>query len=173
MAVVLDSIVEVVGSAAGEHAVTIAAKTRTRARGAICYSNDRCGQQVRKILAREPAGDYPCKPQILDLPVGDIAMRKDGDLGQPLVGPIDWGAYDGNLVEQTISVMLLMDRERGWQRQASSGDAGVDVAIRIVGRGFEVSQIKSYTGPLTSNRKKEIERSLKSVIEGPELPGRL
>lgn len=92
-------------------------------------------------------------------------------MGQPVVGPIDWGAHDGNLVEQTISVMLLKDHDRGWRRQASSGDAGVDVAIPIVGNGFEVSQIKSYTGPLTSKRKKEIERSLKSVIEGPELPG--
>ncbi len=65
-----------------------------------------------------------------------------------LLGPIDWGAHDGGLVERAISVMLLQART-GWRRQASQGDAGVDVAYPTEG-GFAVDQIKSFTSRLTT-----------------------
>ncbi len=87
----------------------------------------------------------------------------------PIVGPIDWGAHDGEFVERVLSVMLLRDRG-GWRRGSSAGDQGVDVAYPV-GGGYQVDQIKSFTGKLTSNRKVQIERSLSKVIEAPELPG--
>lgn len=86
-----------------------------------------------------------------------------------LVGPVDWGAHDGTLVERILSIMLLREHRGGWRRNPSQGDAGVDLAIPIPG-GFEVIQIKSYTGLLTSRRKSDIAESLRRVVEDPELP---
>ncbi len=85
-------------------------------------------------------------------------------------GPIDWGAHDPDLVERVLAVMLLQERPRAWRRERSKGDAGVDVADVVKG-GFEVLQIKSFTGSLTSRRKTDIENSFKSALAGGALDG--
>lgn len=82
------------------------------------------------------------------------------------VGPIDWGAHP-SLTERAFAVMLLQDG-RGWRRQPSQGDAGVDV-VRPLGDGYEVIQIKSHVSALTSGQKKKIEKSLHQVVAEPEL----
>lgn len=83
-------------------------------------------------------------------------------------GPIDWGAHDADLVERVLSVMLLQERPRAWRRERSRGDAGVDVADPV-DLGYDVFQIKSFTGSLSSRRKTDIERSYKAVLAGGEL----
>jgi hypothetical protein len=75
---------------------------------------------------------------------------------------IDWGAHDGDLVERVIAVMLQQERPRSWRRRASRGDAGVDI-LEPVGDAFDIYQVKSYTGPLTSKRKTDIKNSLERV----------
>lgn len=87
----------------------------------------------------------------------------------PVVGAIDWGSHDGGLVERALSVLLLREKP-GWRREASSGDRGVDIAYPHSG-GYQVDQVKGFTGQLTANRKGQIERSLAKVIDDPELPG--
>lgn len=64
--------------------------------------------------------------------------------------------------------MLLQERQRAWWRIASRGDAGVDVADPLPG-GYEVFQIKSFTGSLTSRRKMDIKRSYERVKAGGTL----
>ncbi len=83
-------------------------------------------------------------------------------------GPIDWGAHDADLVERVLAVMLLQERPRAWRRERSRGDGGVDVAD-VVDGGYEVIQIKSFTGSLTARRKKDIEKSFKSAVAGGAL----
>lgn len=84
------------------------------------------------------------------------------------IGPIDWGAHDPDLVERVLAVMLLQERPRAWRRERSRGDAGVDVADAHVD-GYEVLQIKSFTGSLTSRRKRDIEKAYQSALAGGEL----
>lgn len=82
------------------------------------------------------------------------------------IGPIDWGA-NPSLTERAFAVMLLQDG-RGWRRQPSQGDAGVDV-VRPLDDGYEVIQIKSHTRSLTRGQKTKIEKSLQQVVSDPEL----
>lgn len=84
------------------------------------------------------------------------------------VGPIDWGAHDGDLVERALAVMLLQQRPHAWRRIASRGDAGVDVADPQQD-GYEVFQIKSFTGSLTAARQNQIRKSFEGVLAGGEL----
>jgi hypothetical protein len=84
------------------------------------------------------------------------------------VGPIDWGAHDGDLVERALAVMLLQQRPHAWRRIASRGDAGVDVADPQT-NGYEVFQIKSFTGGLTTARENQIKKSFERVLAGGEL----
>jgi hypothetical protein len=82
-----------------------------------------------------------------------------------VVGKVDWGGHDGDRVEEVLSVMLLQERPNAWRRRPSQGDAGVDVAQAVRGEGtvadmrtaepggivgaiegFDVAQIKSFTG---------------------------
>lgn len=85
-----------------------------------------------------------------------------------VVGPIDWGAHDGDLVERALAVMLLQERPHAWRRVASQGDAGVDVADPQPG-GYEVFQIKSFTGRQTPAREKQIRKSFERILAGGEL----
>jgi hypothetical protein len=89
-----------------------------------------------------------------------------------VVGPIDWGAHDPDMVERVLSVMLLQERPRAWRRERSRGDGGVDVADVVEG-GHEVFQIKSFTGALTSARKRDIKKSFESALAGGSLNGRI
>jgi hypothetical protein len=87
-----------------------------------------------------------------------------------ILGRVDWGAHDGDLVEKALSVMLLQDRVGAWRRQPSRGDGGVDLA-EPMGEGYRVTQIKSFTGALDSSRKTQITNSLERVKKDPRLPG--
>lgn len=72
------------------------------------------------------------------------------------IGPIDWGAQP-SLTERAFAVMLLQDG-RGWRRQPSKGDEGVDV-VRPLDDGYEVIQIKSQVRALTPRAENQKSRS--------------
>jgi hypothetical protein len=91
----------------------------------------------------------------------------------PAIGPIDWGA-DPQLTERALSVLLLQ-RQSGWRRRPSHGDAGVDV-VRILDNGYEVIQIKSHTRTSAASSRTVLPRgcgrsSTTPSWTGPSWPG--
>ena len=83
-------------------------------------------------------------------------------------GPVDWGAYPGELLEQVMSVLLLQERRQARHRRPSSGDGGVDI-YDPVEDGYHVFQVKRHSTSLTAHQKAEIKASFDSVRTSPRL----
>lgn len=81
---------------------------------------------------------------------------------------VEWSVHGGTLVERALSVMLLQQFPNAERRLPSRGDSGVDVAIPRPG-GFEVIQIKSFTSPFTSSRKRQVRESYEAIRGGGDL----
>jgi hypothetical protein len=93
------------------------------------------------------------------------------------IGPVHWGSYPGELIEDVMAVLLLQGRSRSQHRRPSQGDRGVDVYEPVVG-GYHVFQIKRFTESLSSGDKTKISASLERVktnprLDGPVMHGRL
>ncbi|MEV0274340.1 hypothetical protein AB0H43_36695 [Hamadaea sp. NPDC050747] len=74
---------------------------------------------------------------------------------------VNWERHPGETIEQFIAAMLLLDHPHGNLITPSQGDRGVDVRIEHPD-GFDVYQIKRYTGPLTSAQRREVTKSWKA-----------
>ena len=83
-------------------------------------------------------------------------------------GPVDWGAYPGELLEQVMSVLLLQERRQARHRRPSSGDGGVDI-YDPVEDGYHVFQVKRHSTSLTAHQKAEIKASFDNVRTSPRL----
>ncbi|MHB1774120.1 MAG: hypothetical protein ACYCST_20795 [Acidimicrobiales bacterium] len=83
-------------------------------------------------------------------------------------GPVDWGAYPGELLEQVMAVLLLQERRRAQHRRPSRGDGGVDV-YDPVDDGYHVYQVKRHSTSLTARQKTEIKASFTEVQQAPRL----
>lgn len=84
------------------------------------------------------------------------------------IGPVHWGAFDGNHLEATMAVLLLQERPRAWRRTPSSGDGGVDV-VDPIDDGYHVYQIKGFTGRLGTSERRQIKKSFTAVCADPRL----
>lgn len=84
------------------------------------------------------------------------------------IGPVYWGSYPGELIEQVGAALLLQERPRAWHRKPSQGDGGVDVVEPIEG-GYHVYQIKKFVDVLSSSDKAKIERSFNTMKTYPKL----
>ena len=84
------------------------------------------------------------------------------------IGPVHWGSYPGELIEQVGALLLLQERPRAWHRKPSQGDGGVDVVEPVAG-GYHVYQIKKFVDALNSSDRQKIEHSLSAVKTDPRL----
>jgi hypothetical protein len=84
------------------------------------------------------------------------------------VGPVHWGSYPGDLLERVMAIMLLQERPTAWRRRPSQGDAGLDVGEPNPD-GYHVYQIKSFTGSMTSSRRRQVGDSLQQILDNPRL----
>jgi hypothetical protein len=84
------------------------------------------------------------------------------------VGPVHWGSYPGELLERVMSVLLFQERPTAWRRRPSQGDGGLDVGEPNPG-GYQVSQIKGFTGSMTSSRRGQVRESLERILDDPRL----
>lgn len=87
-----------------------------------------------------------------------------------VTGPVDWGAYSGEQLDQVMALLLLQERRNARHRRPSRGDGGVDVYDPISGE-YDVYQIKRYSASLTSRQKTDIRDSLEAVRTAPRLDG--
>ncbi|MCU1491812.1 MAG: hypothetical protein JWM85_3217 [Acidimicrobiaceae bacterium] len=86
------------------------------------------------------------------------------------VGPVHWGSYPGELIEDVMAVLLLQERPTAQHRRPSQGDGGVDVYEPVAG-DYHVFQIKRFTESLSANDKAKIAESLERVKINPRLDG--
>jgi len=84
-------------------------------------------------------------------------------------GPVDWGAFPGELLEDVMAVLLLQERRRAQHRRPSQGDGGVDVYDPTDDEGYDVYQVKGFSSALTRGQKRKIKRSLEEVRSAPRL----
>jgi hypothetical protein len=80
------------------------------------------------------------------------------------IGPVHWGSYSGELLEQVMSVLLFQERPTARRRRPSQGDYGVDVAEPNPD-GYHVYQIKGFTGSMTSSRQRQTSKSLQRILD--------
>jgi hypothetical protein len=84
------------------------------------------------------------------------------------VGPVYWGSYPGEVLEQVMSVLLFQERPTAWRRRPSQGDGGLDVG-EPTPDGYHVYQIKGFTGSMTSSRRGQVRRSLQRILDDARL----
>jgi len=84
------------------------------------------------------------------------------------IGPVNWGSFSGEQLEEVMSVLLFQERDKAWRRRPSQGDGGVDVVQPSEG-GYEVFQIKKFAESLTAGQKTHIRKSLESVVADSRL----
>ncbi|GAA3821156.1 hypothetical protein GCM10022226_46790 [Sphaerisporangium flaviroseum] len=66
---------------------------------------------------------------------------------------------DGDLVERFVAALLLLENPHGNRITPAGGDRGVDIQIEHPDGGFDVYQVKRYTGPLTAAQKNAVKES--------------
>jgi hypothetical protein len=79
-------------------------------------------------------------------------------------GPVHWGSYDGDFLEKVMAVLVAQDHPNTIRRTPSSGDGGVDLLIPADG-GYEVEQVKGFTGRLDDGRKRQVKDSWDALVK--------
>ncbi|MEU8309831.1 hypothetical protein AB0C84_40300 [Actinomadura sp. NPDC048955] len=77
---------------------------------------------------------------------------------------VNWEREPGEIVEEFVAAMLLLDHPHGNQITPSRGDRGVDICVRHPD-GFDVYQVKRYAGKLTAKQANDIERSWRTFVD--------
>jgi len=89
-------------------------------------------------------------------PVDRPGVGRSGGVG--VVGRVEWSRRDPDEVESVVGIMLCRENKNATRIRPSRGDHGVDVYVPVEGR-WTVYQVKSFTGPLNSSRKRQITES--------------
>ncbi|MBO2461469.1 hypothetical protein [Actinomadura violacea] len=86
---------------------------------------------------------------------------------------MNWEREPGEIVEEFVAAMLLLDHPHGNQITPSRGDRGVDICVRHPD-GFDIYQVKRYADKLTAKQAKDIARSWRTFVDKalPVLPVR-
>jgi hypothetical protein len=79
------------------------------------------------------------------------------------VTTVNWEREPGEKVEAFVAALLLLEHPDGNLITPSRGDRGVDIRVPTPG-GFDIYQVKRYTGPLTSRQAKEIQKSWSTFV---------
>ncbi|MDP9643677.1 hypothetical protein J2S53_003622 [Actinopolyspora lacussalsi] len=75
---------------------------------------------------------------------------------------LEWTRYSGDDVEAVIGIMLCREHKEAQRVRPSKGDRGVDVFVPTP-EGWDVYQVKSFTGNLKSGQKSKIRDSLREL----------
>jgi hypothetical protein len=75
---------------------------------------------------------------------------------------VEWSRHSGDDVELAIAIMLSRDNKGAMRIKPSRGDKGIDILVPVEG-GYEVYQVKSYTGEIDRTRKRHIKQSWKRL----------
>lgn len=83
--------------------------------------------------------------------------------------PVSWEALDAKSVEDLVSSLLnVLYPDRAQRIDGIGGDDGQDVQLTLAD-GVHAFEIKSHTGRIRSNRRRQVERSLaRAVLLSPE-----
>jgi hypothetical protein len=73
-------------------------------------------------------------------------------------GPVHWGSYPGEFLEQVMAVLTAQDHPHLIRRSPSQGDAGVDLLLPNAD-GYVVQQVKRFSGRLTNSQRGQIKDS--------------
>ena len=71
---------------------------------------------------------------------------------------VEWSRHSGDDVEFVIAIMLSRENTNAQRIRPSRGDKGIDILVPV-DDGFDIYQIKSYTGEINSSRKRHITKS--------------
>lgn len=85
-----------------------------------------------------------------------------------MLGPVHWGSYPGEYLELAMAVLVAQDHPQTLRRTPASGDGGIDLMIPD-GDGYEVRQVKRFTGRLGSSEKGQITNSWETFCDDPRL----
>ena len=77
---------------------------------------------------------------------------------------VPWERIDSGVYERMVAAMLSLDNPATRRVDGSGGDRGCDVAFHDA-YGLHVLELKSFTGRLTSGRRKQVKRSLLRAAE--------
>ena len=89
-------------------------------------------------------------------------------IGNVNIGPVYWGSHPGETLEKVMAVLIAQDHPQTRRRSPSSGDGGVDLMVPD-SDGLHVRQVKGFAGRVGSGRRKQIEKSYKTLIKDPRL----
>jgi len=83
---------------------------------------------------------------------------------------VEWSRHSGDDVEFVIAIMLSRENTNAQRIRPSRGDKGIDILVPV-DDGFDIYQIKSYTGEINSSRKRHITKSWERLREYIETSG--
>ena len=82
---------------------------------------------------------------------------------------VPWVTLEPGQTENLIGVMLGRELPHSVHLRPSRGDGGVDVLDRIDDGTVDVYQIKYFATPLTDGRKGQIRRSIRRIVDNPNV----
>ena len=93
--------------------------------------------------------------------VGDTSEKS-----ATIIFMIEWTRLSGEQVEELVAVLINLEYEKSTRITPSRGDGGVDIISpdRNSGNRFEIYQVKKFSSTLNPNQKRQIESSLKSLM---------
>lgn len=85
-----------------------------------------------------------------------------------MVGPVHWGSYPGEFLEQAMAVLVAQDYPNVIRRTPARGDGGIDLMIPQDG-GFIVEQVKGFHDRIGNSEQRQIERSWTTLMKKPRV----
>ena len=79
---------------------------------------------------------------------------------------IEWTRLSGEQVEELVAILINREYEKSTRITPSRGDGGIDIISpdHDSSNGCEIYQVKKFSSTLNSSQKRQIESSLKSLI---------
>lgn len=108
-----------------------------------------------------------CEEDKRGLPVVQRPSGRDtSEKSATIIFMIEWTRLSGEQVEELVAVLINLEYEKSTRITPSRGDGGVDIISpdRNSGNRFEIYQVKKFSSTLNPNQKRQIESSLKSLM---------
>lgn len=80
---------------------------------------------------------------------------------------VEWTRYSGEDIESVVAMFISAEYPQAERITPSSGDGGIDVLVRS--DKTRVYQVKKFSAALTANQKKQVEKSVDSLVTDPRV----